>query len=143
MNRIVEIGREEKVHGIITNSEPLFLAMSKIATTLGLRSLTEETTNLFKNKYLMREFCRKNGMLSPRYRLCLNINEALDFYKTIQKKCIIKPLDNSASRGVFSINSTDDLLNYFEREHCGDINFNGEPLIKEKYVKRLLYTGHK
>ena len=42
-----------------------------------------------------------------------------------------------------NIRRINDLLNYFEREHCGDINFNGEPLIKEKYVKRLLYTGHK
>lgn len=139
VNRMVEIGREEKVHGIITNSEPLFLAMSKIATKLGLRSLTEETTNLFKNKYLMREFCRKNGMLSPRYRLCLNINEALDFYTTIQKKCIIKPLDNSASRGVFSINSRDDLLKYFE-ESIGNSTLENKGVIIEEYISGTEFT---
>lgn len=139
VNRMVEIGLEEEVHGIITNSEPLFLAMSKIADKLGLRSLTKETTNLFKNKYLMREFCRKNGILSPRYRLCLNINEALDFYEAIHKKCIIKPLDNSASRGVFSINSTNDLLNYFE-ESIGNSTTGNKGVIIEEYISGKEFT---
>lgn len=139
VNRMVEIGRKERVHGIITNSEPLFLAMSKIASELELRCLTEEMTKLFKNKYLMREFCRKNGILSPKYRLCLNINEALDFYETIQKKCIIKPLDNSASRGVFSINSADDLLSYFE-ESISNSTTNNKGVIIEEYISGTEFT---
>lgn len=36
------------------------------------------------------------------------------------------------------LRTIDDLLGIFEREHCGDTNFNGEPLIREEYVKRLV-----
>lgn len=139
VNRIVEIGRKEKVHGIITNSEPLFLVMSNIATKLDLRCLTEETTKLFKNKYLMREFCRKNGILSPRYRLCLHVKEALDFYETIQKKCIIKPLDNSASRGVFSINNKEELIRYFN-ESIGESTKENRGVIIEEYISGTEFT---
>ncbi|MBR1385238.1 MAG: hypothetical protein IJ568_00245 [Bacilli bacterium] len=32
----------------------------------------------------------------------------------------------------------DDILNYFEKEHSQDTNFNGEMLIREDYIKRLL-----
>ena len=31
-----------------------------------------------------------------------------------------------------------DLLEYFEREHCGELNFLGEPLIKKEYTIRPL-----
>lgn len=31
-----------------------------------------------------------------------------------------------------------DLLNVFEREHSGDHNISGEPIIKEEYTKRLI-----
>lgn len=36
-----------------------------------------------------------------------------------------------------NIKRINELLNYFEREHCGDTNFSGEPLIRESYVRRL------
>lgn len=32
----------------------------------------------------------------------------------------------------------DDYLKVFEREHSGDISSNGNPLIREEYVKRLV-----
>lgn len=136
---IVKIGQKERVDGIVTNSEPLFLAMSKISRKLNLRCLTEETTNLFKNKYLMREFCSKNGISSPKYRLCPDIKEAIEFYETIQKKCIIKPLDNSASRGVFSINSKDDLLKHFE-ECIGNATIVNKGVIIEEYISGTEFT---
>lgn len=31
-----------------------------------------------------------------------------------------------------------DLLLYFEKEHCGDTNNKGEPLIKEEYIRRRI-----
>ena len=36
------------------------------------------------------------------------------------------------------INRIDDILNYFEKEHSQDINFSGEKLIREDYMKRLV-----
>ena len=35
------------------------------------------------------------------------------------------------------LKNINDLLNVFEREHSGDVNFYGDPLIREEYVKRL------
>ncbi len=37
-----------------------------------------------------------------------------------------------------NLKKIDDMLSYFEREHCGDINFNGDEVIKEEYTKRLI-----
>lgn len=37
-----------------------------------------------------------------------------------------------------NIRRINDILSYFEKEHSGDTNSYGEPLIKEDYVKRLI-----
>ena len=31
-----------------------------------------------------------------------------------------------------------DCLEVFEKEHCGEVNSNGDPIIREEYTKRLL-----
>lgn len=37
-----------------------------------------------------------------------------------------------------SLKMINDLLTYFEREHCGDRNHNGKPIIKEEYVRKRI-----
>ncbi len=37
-----------------------------------------------------------------------------------------------------NLKKINELLSVFEREHCGETNINGEPLIREEYVKRLI-----
>lgn len=39
---------------------------------------------------------------------------------------------------IDNIKRINTLLEYFEKEHCGDTNSYGEALIKEDYVKRLI-----
>ena len=136
---ITEVGKQERIDGIVTNSEPAFIAMSIAAERLGLRCLSLESTKLYKNKFLMREFCNKHGLLSPQYKCCTNLNEALEFLGHLQKKCIIKPLDNSASRGVFSINNTAELKEHFD-ECMGASSAANPAIIIEEYVTGTEFT---
>lgn len=137
--QLIEVGDKEKPDGILTNSEPTFLSMAEAAHKLGLRCLSDEHTNLYKNKFLMREFCHKHGLLSPQYRCCNTLNEALLFYDKLQKKCIIKPLDNSASRGVFSINNAAELKEHFDE--CIEASSAVNPaIIIEEYVTGTEFT---
>lgn len=136
---VIEVGRKEKIDGIITNSEPCFLSMSKVAGELGLRCMDEKTTRLYKDKHLMREFCTEYAITTPKYLKCGRIDEALIFFKGIQKKCIIKPLDNSASRGVFSINCENDILEHFEE--CINQSSPSNPnIIIEEYIQGTEFT---
>ena len=139
VDAIINIAKKEKIDGIVTNSEPAFIAMALAAGKLGLRCMSIDSTKLYKNKFLMREFCHKHGLLSPQYRCCTNLYEALDFYAQLQKKCIIKPLDNSASRGVFSINNADELKAHFE-ECMGASSAANPAIIIEEYVTGTEFT---
>lgn len=137
--QLVEVGQRENPDGILTNSEPAFISMAEAAEKLGLRCMSVDGTKLFKNKFLMREFCHKHGLLSPQYRCCTSLNEALVFFDQLQKKCIIKPLDNSASRGVFSINNAAELKFHFEE--CITASSAANPaIIIEEYVTGTEFT---
>lgn len=138
-SELIEVGEKEKPDGILTNSEPAFISMAEAAEKLGLRCMSMESTKLYKNKFLMREFCHKHGLLSPAYRCCTNLNEALVFFDQLQKKCIIKPLDNSASRGVFSINNVAELKEHFDE--CISASSAANPaIIIEEYVTGIEFT---
>ena len=136
---LIQVGKKEKPDGILTNSEPTFVSMATAAKVLGLPCLSLESTKLFKNKFLMREFCSEHGLLSPRYKCCKNIEESLDFFNDIHKKCIIKPLDNSASRGVFSVNCENDIKSHFDQ--CISASSEENPaIIIEEYVTGTEFT---
>jgi len=138
-NQLVKVGKKEKADGILTDSEPAFISMAEAAEKLGLRCMSMESTKLYKNKFLMREFCHKHGLLSPQYRCCSSLNNALVFFDRLQKKCIIKPLDNSASRGVFSINNVSELKEHFEE--CISASSAANPaIIIEEYVTGTEFT---
>jgi len=136
---IVRKASEEKIDGIITNSEPRFVDLAVIAKRLGLRCLSPEQTTLYKNKFLMREFCVSKGLLSPRFKHCMSYKEAEEFFVLVNKKCIIKPLDNSASRGVFSINSLDELKEHFDESMNASLS---EPpsVLMEEYITGTEFT---
>lgn len=136
---VVNVGKKEGVDGIVTNSEPVFISMAKAAQRLGLRCLSLDDTKLYKNKFLMREFCHANGLLSPRYRCCTSLGDAMEFLGQLQKKCIVKPLDNSASRGVFSINNVEELKEHFD-ECINNSSSLNPAIIIEEYVTGTEFT---
>lgn len=139
VEKISQICRDEAVDGILTNSEPTFVAMAQVAQANGLRCLSVDKTELYKNKFLMREFCQRHGFTIPRYALCDSLEDAIIAYNDIHNKCIIKPLDNSASRGVFSINSIADLEAHFDE--CLDASsVHNKKVLLEEYIVGTEFT---
>lgn len=136
---LIQVGNKERPDGILTNSEPTFVSMATAAERLGLPCLSLERTKLFKNKFLMREFCSEHGLFSPRYKCCHNVEEALDFFNEIQRKCIIKPLDNSASRGVFSVNSENDIKTHFDQSLAAS-SADSPAILIEEYIIGTEFT---
>lgn len=88
--------------------------IAELGKRLNLHTLSTETAALYTDKFHMREFCLKHGLKSPEYRLCRTVEDAIDFLKELGKTIIIKPLDNNASHGVFTINTEDELREHFD-----------------------------
>lgn len=139
VDAMVELAKKENIDGVITNSEPVFMAWAEIAERLHLPCLSKELTALYKNKYLMRDFCKEADIPHPQYRLCDTIDEAKAFYKEINGKCIIKPLDNSASKGVYSINCEKDLEDHLD-DSLSASSIANHHVLMEQYITGTEFT---
>lgn len=113
--KCLEYAKNIKPDGII--SDMCDIAMPTVAylsEELGLYSLGQRCASLFTDKWQMRRFCEENNLLSPRYKICYTLEEAKTFFKELDMKCIIKPLDSNSSRGVFTIETVSDIEAYFD-----------------------------
>lgn len=112
--------------------------VAELGRRLNAHALSCEAAALYTDKYLMREFCIKYGLKTPEYRLCRNIEDALTFFKALNKPIIIKPLDSNASHGVFKIENEDQLLSHFDEA----LSFSrvDKAVLAERYIEGTEFT---
>ena len=110
----LEFASENNIDAVLSEECDIAMPMvAYIAEELSLSALSTDMAALYTNKFMMREFCREHNIAYPEYRKCKTIEEAKEFFKIVNKKIIIKPLDANSSRGVFTINSEAELELYF------------------------------
>lgn len=134
----LEIAKKCKPDAIITDQSDIAVpTVAYLCENLGLRGIGMEVARLFTNKYCMRDFCSKNGFSCIKYRLCENLDEAIEFYNTYGRS-IIKPIDSQSSRGVHIINSEQDVLNYFTES----VSFSNseKKILIEEYIDGKEFT---
>lgn len=91
-----------KPDGVMTLASDMPLrTVASIAQSLGLHSISIETAEVATNKLMMRERLKQNNVPIPYF---YKVNNFGDFQSVVKKiktgKIIIKPADNSGSRGV-------------------------------------------
>lgn len=104
---------------------------------LGLKGIGLKKANLFTDKSLMREFCRKNGITVPDFKLCKTPDNALEMLDKY-KKIIIKPIDSQSSRGVFTVTSQEELNEIFAES----VSYSNRSklILAEEYVDGAEFT---
>jgi biotin carboxylase len=65
-------------------------------------------------KDLFRDFLQHNGFLVPEASAVSTYDEAYEFLKRFNKRVVIKPVDSSGSKGVFSIEPGEDFKEKFQ-----------------------------
>lgn len=109
-----------------------------ISDFLGLYSLGHRCASLYTDKWEMREFCKQHNIPSPNYQLCFDINQAKFFLRTQSAKCIIKPIDSNSSRGVFLLNTEQDIDSHFDEA----LSFSKcqKAVLIEQYINGVEFT---
>lgn len=112
--------------------------VAKLAGEYNLATIGCSMAALYTDKYMMRDFCKKHGFAYPEYCLCENVNEAHEFYDRMNCKLIIKPLDCNSSKGVFTIDSHEDIGRHFDES----ISFSRSKknVILERYISGVEFT---
>lgn len=113
---ILDMAQREHIDGVVTNSEPVLHVMAKLTDELKLPSVTSRVISLFLEKNLMRDHLEKNGLNTVRFKSCKNIEEAIAFFHSLNRKLIMKPTDSSDSKGVYTVNSEEDIKKKFCNE---------------------------
>lgn len=130
--------QEVKPNGIITDQTDMAVnTVAYLNEKNSSNGISVEKANLFTNKYLMRDFCNKNGFNYPQYKLCSDIDEVKDFCNKVGFPIILKPLTNQSSKGVNKVNSEDEIIVKYK----DTFNFsNNKKVLAEKYIDGIEYT---
>lgn len=138
--RNLEIALKYNADVIVTDQSDIAVpTVAYVSEKMALPTIGLEMAELFTNKYMMRSFCEQNGFAYPDYKRVTSIEDALEVYKTWDKTAIIKPLDSQSSRGVFIINTSQDIIDNFEETQ----SFSGdkESVLIEQYIYGTEFTA--
>ena len=101
---------EYNITGVFTAGADAEITVAAVAEALSLPGIPLDVAKRCNDKLAMHRHLDSVGFTEkPRYRLVHNVEEALEAVNAIGLPCILKPLDNCASRGVQRI------------EHVGEV----------------------
>lgn len=114
--KTIEAAKEKEITGIMTTGtdQPVF-TVSKVAEELGLpRFLDSETAYRVTNKWAMKKIFIQEGIPTVPYAII-----GTDFNKEdiehIQPPYVLKPLDSQGQRGIYKLNSFDEIQQYIHK----------------------------
>lgn len=100
-----------------------------ISEKLKIKGITSEIAEKFQNKYVMRTKATLAGVAVPKSIIANSIADAIEKVKNMNFPLMIKPVDSSASRGIFKVNSCEEIENHFL--YSQSFSKNGFVIIEE------------
>ena len=119
--------------GIMTLASDMPMrSVAKAAKTLGLSAVSEETAVNATDKGEMIKCFKKYDVPSPWFYIAHTKEDFESLLGKIEYPCIMKPLDNSGSRGIILANSEKELVDGYSYSSS---NSRGAGVIIEEYLK--------
>lgn len=112
--------------------------IAELAEELHVPSQGVNIVSLYASKVRMREFSMEHNLPYPKFKLCYTKDEALAFYRDLNKLMIIKPIDSSSSHGVFTIHNEAELMAHFDEAQS--FSREEKAVICEQYINGTEFT---
>ncbi len=124
---------KRKVDGIIAFGVDIPLILAKTADYLNVNyTIPLKSAKLSENKFDSKEFMKANNIPIPEYKIVSNIEDINLFIDNYGLPIVIKPVDNSAARGISYIDKKEDLEKYYYYA----LEFSKQKKVQvEKYLK--------
>ncbi len=98
---VVRAARDWGIDAVATTGTDVCIpSLGAVVDDLGLQGPSRKIACTVSSKTSFRAFLREQCLNSPEFVRCKEPQDALDFYKTVMEKMVIKPDDSSGSRGV-------------------------------------------
>src|SRR5215468_5391063 len=107
---VTEVGRRHGVDGVLTvSADRAVPVVAAVAEARGLPGIGTETAHLMTHKIAMRTRLADAGVPQPRYAAVRSVHDAHAALDTVGLPAVVKPADSGGQRGVFRIETRDDL----------------------------------
>lgn len=130
---IVDAAKRNNVDGVLTLASDMPMrSVAAVAKEMGLVGISDGTALKATNKAEMRRALFENGVPIPRY---LKVSSREEYDKATEQfhvPFIVKPADNSGSRGIFKIGYWKDKKTISDAfDYCREYSRNGDMVVEE------------
>jgi biotin carboxylase len=107
---VTEVARRHGVDGVLTvSADRAVPVVAAVAEALGLPGIGTRTAHRMTNKIAMRRRLAEAGVPQPRFAAVRSIHEGRVALESVGLPAVLKPSDSGGQRGVFRLDSADDL----------------------------------
>jgi biotin carboxylase len=136
---VVELGRQERVDGVLTvSADRAVPIVAAVAEQLGLPGIGSSTAHLMTHKVAMRRRFGEAGVTQPRFAAARDVREGRAALDHVGLPAVLKPADSGGQRGVFRLESWDDLYAHL---HAALAESPTGEAIVEQFVEGLELNG--
>jgi biotin carboxylase len=136
---VTEVGRREGVDGVLTvSADRAVPVVAAVAEALALPGIGTGVAHLMTHKIAMRRRLAEAGVAQPRFAGLRTIHEAHAALAHVGTPAVLKPADSGGQRGLFLLDSEDDLLAHL---HVALAESPTEEAIVERFHEGLELNG--
>lgn len=130
---------KQKVDAVLSDECDIATELvARLADHFKVPSQTVPMAQLYTNKVKMREFLQAHNLPCPAFKICHSLDEAVEFYRNLNKLMIIKPIDSNSSHGIFTIHSEEELREHFAEAQS--FSRTDKAVICEQYIHGTEFT---
>ena len=105
--KVLKIAHDEKIDGIVSNSEPAMIVVSYVSEKLHLNGNPMSSIETLLSKDKFRNLQETLHLFAPKHYVTNDINDFWHRIKEFRLPIIIKPVESSGSRGTTKIDKLD------------------------------------
>ncbi|MHC1719602.1 MAG: ATP-grasp domain-containing protein [Clostridiaceae bacterium] len=131
--KVVEAAKQYNIDGIMTIASDMPMrTVATVAKELKIVGISEDTALKATNKAAMRTCLKEHNVPIPSFYIVNSEEEYLNALNNFTNKCIVKPADNSGSRGVFLIdNILDESQIRYAYMYSKEYSRSGDVMVEE------------
>jgi biotin carboxylase len=139
VDAVIEVGRRQAVDGVLTvSADRAVPVVAAVAEALGLRGIGTEAAHVMTHKVAMRRVLADAGVPQPEFAAVRGLGEGRAALARVGLPAVLKPADSGGQRGVFRLDSPDDLERHL---HAAIAESPTEEAIVETYREGLELNG--
>jgi biotin carboxylase len=139
VERVIEVARRHAVDGVLTvAADRAVPIVAAVAEALGLPGIGVDTAHRMTHKVAMRRLLAQAGVPQPRFAAVRSIAAGHAALRTVGLPAVLKPANSGGQRGVFLLESEDDLDAHL---HAALVESPSEEAIVESYHEGLELNG--